>query len=242
MKKVLITGASSGIGLKLCQDYLKENYEVIACGRNKDKLTQALHHDNVEFAVFDMTNREQTHEVLSQINIPDLVILNAGDCQYIDDAKNLDGSVVSKMMDINFMGTVNCLETILPQLNPGAHVAVMSSSVTYLPLTRSQAYGASKAALEYFTLSLAVDMHQHGISFSLIKPGFVETPLTQKNNFPMPGKVTSDLASQKIRQGIERRNTIIEFPWIFILLMRLFSLLPQRLWHLLAVKMVKIDG
>jgi len=239
MKKVLITGASSGIGLQLCHDYLKEGFQVIACGRNKEKLARSLKHPNVEFCVFDITNQQQVSTALEKINLPDLFVLSAGDCQYIDDAKHLKSTIIENMIQVNFMGIVYCIEAILPRLNSGAHIAVVSSSVTYLPLTRSEAYGASKAALDYFSLSLAVDLHQHGITMSLIRPGFVDTPLTRKNTFPMPGMISTEMASKKIRRGIEKQQLVIDFPWYFIAVMRLIALLPGKLKHLLAVKMVQ---
>ncbi|MBF0264155.1 MAG: SDR family NAD(P)-dependent oxidoreductase [Gammaproteobacteria bacterium] len=239
MNNILITGASSGIGLQLSKDYLSAGHKVYACGRNENKLKQQLKHYNAQYLTFDTTDAEQTQQTLSKIENLDLVILNAGDCSYVDDAKNFNSQQVKHIMDVNFMGTIYCLEALLPKLKKGAHIAVMSSSATYLPLTRSESYGASKAALDYFIRSMAIDLMREGLTFSLIKPGFVDTPLTQKNDFPMPGKVSVEKASAIIRKGLLKHKQTISFPRGFIFTMRLFSILPESLWNLLAAKMVK---
>jgi NAD(P)-dependent dehydrogenase (short-subunit alcohol dehydrogenase family) len=166
-----------------------------------------------------------------------LVILNAGGCEYIDDPLQFDSALFNRVIETNLQGTANCLAALLPRLNKGSRIAIVSSSVTFLPLTRAEAYGASKAALDYLARSLAIDLKPRGIEVSLIRPGFVDTPLTQLNDFPMPGRVSAEQASQAIRLGLQRGRAEITFPRLFIGVMRLLSWLPHSLWQRIALQM-----
>ncbi len=238
-KTVLITGASSGIGLQLAEDYLADGWRVVACGRDELKLRRELPQHGVEYRVFDTTNREQTLQALRDERNLDLVILNAGSCEYVDDARQFDAALFERVVTTNLLGTANCLAALLPNLRQGARLAIVSSSVTFLPLTRAEAYGASKAALDYLGYTLAVDLDRAGIGVSIVRPGFVDTPLTRRNDFPMPGQIDVQQASRLIRNGLARGKREINFPFLFILTMRLLSWLPQGLWHRIAVGMIR---
>jgi len=237
MKTVLITGASSGIGQQLAVDYAADGWNVVACGRDGAKLAQVLNQSNIEFAVFDMLDRDSVHAAIDGCATPDLVILNAGNCEYVDSPRQFDAELFDRVMQTNVQGTANCLAAILPKMQAGSRLSIMSSSVTFLPLTRAEAYGASKAALDYLTRTLAIDLAPHDIGVSLIRPGFVDTPLTRVNDFPMPGLITAQQASKAIRKGLERGHSEIAFPSLFILTMRLLSWLPSGIWRRIAISM-----
>lgn len=254
MKRILITGASSGLGLALAKHYLAGGDQVIACGREHAKLESAFAQNTDESAsehtatnisdrlllcVCDVSQRQSSFDALSHFKDLDIVILNAGTCEYVDDPMSIDSELFSRVMQTNVMGVVHCLQALLPNIKRGGQLAVVSSSVTVLPLTRSEAYGASKAALDYLTRSLAIDLSQHGIDVSLISPGFVDTPLTQKNDFPMSGLVSVERAKNYIVRGLSSRKRHIVFPRRFYWSLKALSLLPNGLWHRLAVKMVR---
>jgi NAD(P)-dependent dehydrogenase (short-subunit alcohol dehydrogenase family) len=237
MKSVLITGASSGIGAQLAADYARKGWHVVASGRNQSKLDNLFDQANIDNVVFDTLDEASINDALSSYQSFDLVILNAGTCEYIDDAKHFDNQLFKRVIDTNVFGTSNCLSVVLPKLNHGSQLAIVSSTVTSLPLTRSEAYGASKAALDYLTKTLAIDLSPHGIDVSLVRPGFVKTPLTDKNDFQMPGRITVERASEMIQAGLSKRKKVVNFPFIFHSVLTLLSLLPNGVWHRIAVKM-----
>jgi short-subunit dehydrogenase len=115
----------------------------------------------------------------------------------------------------------------------------VGSSAAYLPLSRAEAYGASKAAIEYMIRTLRIDLYQEQIDVSLVCPGFVKTPLTDRNDFSMPFRLSVEDASRRIRRGIEKRQLEIHFPKRFTYILKALSLLPESLWLRIAQRMVK---
>ncbi|HTN35008.1 MAG TPA: SDR family NAD(P)-dependent oxidoreductase [Marinobacter sp.] len=239
MKRILITGASSGIGQQLAHDYAADGWQVVACGRSLHKLEQALADIDFEPCVFDVQDKDAIHAAVDHLAPFDVVLLNAGNCEYIDDVMQFDAELFARVVSVNLLGTANCLPAVLPRIKSGGRLAVVSSSVSILPLTRSEAYGASKAGLDYLVRTLAIDLVPHNIAVSLIRPGFVETPLTQKNDFPMPGQVTVKTASKVIRKGIAKGKSEISFPVSLVTALRLLSWLPNGLWRRMAQSLVR---
>jgi NAD(P)-dependent dehydrogenase (short-subunit alcohol dehydrogenase family) len=239
MKHVLITGASSGIGRQLALDYYHSGWQITACGRNQEKLTHALSGIKFEPCIFDLQDRKAIQAAMDQLADFDVVVLNAGSCEYIDDVMHFDAELFARVINTNLIGTANCLPALLPRIKQGGRLAIISSSVSFLPLTRAQAYGASKAGIDYLARSLAIDLWRHDIRVCLIRPGFVDTPLTQKNDFPMPNQVTAKAASHAIRKGIAKGRSEICFPFSFITVLRLLSWLPNGLWRLLSQPLVR---
>lgn len=238
MRRVLITGASSGIGKQLAQDYAAEGWEVIACGRDAEKLIAVAAASPLIIPLrFDITDLSETRQALQDVQA-DLVILCAGTCEYLDDGV-VEAEKVVRVMNTNFIGPVNCLDALLPRLAPGSRVALVGSVAWLLPFSRSEAYGASKAALAFFARSLAVDLAKRQIHISLIQPGFVETPLTARNDFPMPMMVTAEQASKHIRKKLAHGASEIAFPPLFARLLKTTALLPVGLQKWLCRKMVK---
>lgn len=239
MATVLITGASSGIGLQLANDYAEDGWQVIACGRDANKLASVFSAStNIQTCVFDIADRSQAEVALAELGALDLAILNAGSCEYIDDAKHFDAELFERVIVANVIGTANCIAPLLANMRAGSRLAIVSSSVTFVPLTRAEAYGASKAALNYLAETLAIDLAKHGIAVSLIKPGFVDTPLTRKNTFSMPGIVSQTYSSRAIRNGLAKGRSHISFPFGFITALKTCALLPHSVWRKMAVKMV----
>ncbi|MGC9423281.1 SDR family NAD(P)-dependent oxidoreductase [Vibrio sp.] len=232
MNKVLITGASSGIGRQLAQDYAQQGWQVIACGRNRAALEQLAADDGAIYPlVSDVTDRTETLNAFANLPfIPELWILNAGNCEYIDDGL-MDTERLARVFAVNVFGVAICLEAIQSRLMKGHRVAIVGSIASELALPRAEAYGASKAAVGYLARSLALDWQNKGVAITTIFPGFVATPLTDKNNFPMPMMITVQQASKAIRIGLAKGKKNIYFPARFTWMIRLLALLPYRWQH-----------
>ncbi|CAH0526488.1 SDR family NAD(P)-dependent oxidoreductase [Vibrio hippocampi] len=240
---VFITGATSGIGKQLAQDYAAQGITVYACGRCLQRLAELeATYPSIIPLSFDVTDIEQVkHAVASMDNVPTLWVINAGDCEYIDDGL-IDAQLIRRVIEVNFVGAVNVTEAIQPHLNQDHQVVFVSSIAGELALPRSEAYGASKAALSYFARTLQLDWQKRGISVSCVYPGFVSTPLTDKNDFDMPMIVSSNQASDAIRQGIEQGKAHIYFPKRFTGFLRVMALLPYRWQTALVSKLLNKDN
>lgn len=229
MMTILITGASSGIGRQLALDYLAQGHRVWACGREPLRLAE-LAEAGAETLCFDARDATACRTATARVGRLDLLILNAGTCEYLDHAQAFDGALFARVIEANLLATGYTLEALLPKVVRGGRLALMSSSVTWLPLPRAEAYGASKAAIDYLAGSLRVDLAEQGIGVSLIRPGFVATPLTARNDFPMPALLSVEDASLAILRGLARRQHEIHFPRRFIWLLRLLGGLPTGVW------------
>ncbi|MDN4501052.1 SDR family NAD(P)-dependent oxidoreductase [Alteromonadaceae bacterium BrNp21-10] len=239
MKNVLITGATSGIGKALVGEYCKAGFSVYACGRDKKKLNELTQQfGNVSILQFDVCDRQQVLAIAEQINDLDHLILNAGNCEYMDNARQFDSELFERVIHVNLISVGYCLDALLKKVVQGGQVGLVSSSVTYLPFSRAQAYGASKSALNYLAHSLSIDLASEKIGVSLIQPGFVKTPLTDKNTFSMPAQVSAEYAAEKIFKGMQKAKLHIRFPAFFIFSLQALACLPFILWQKLAILMV----
>ena len=241
MKQVLITGTTSGIGKQLALDYIKQGWIVWACGRNEAALTELKQQagEHLHALCFDLNDSAAMAKAAKKITALDLVILNAGTCEYIDDPKHFDGALFERVINANLVGLGYCLQSFLPLIKYGGKLALMGSSASYVALPRAEAYGASKAAVSYLARTLAIDLKPQGIKVSLISPGFVKTPLTAKNDFPMPMSIEVTEASQAIMQGLARDQFDVHFPKKFTFILKTLALLPEFCWQKLAARIQK---
>lgn len=240
MKTILITGASSGIGAATALLYAQNGFAVFAGGRNQERLDElSKQHENITTFSCDLTSKANIQNIALTFPSLDILLLNAGGCEYIDDAINFDGDLFARVITDNLISIGYCLDVWLKLIKPNGQLAITSSCASFLPLPRAEAYGASKAALNYLAKTLAIDLTPQQINVSVINPGFVETQLTNKNTFSMPCIITSDSAAQYIFKGLSRKRSEINFPKRFTYLLKLLALLPFFIWKSLANKMVK---
>ncbi len=235
MSRMLVTGATSGIGLALAKLAATRGYQVIACGRNAEVLAELDAIENIQSLQFDVTDEQQTRAALGNLKV-DIAVLNAGVCEYVD-VDQIEPKMFERVFSANFFGVVNSVAALMPNLTSGNQLVLVDSLARLLPFTRSQAYGASKAALHYFCKSLEVDIADKGVLVQSVSPGFVKTPLTDKNDFDMPLRIDVDEAVEAMLEGIEKRSKSIYFPALFSAILRVLSHLPNRLKVSLSKRM-----
>lgn len=217
---VWITGASSGIGLALTKRYLENSWKVLASARGEGELSPLLsQYDDLTFIAFDVTNESQISQVREQLFARtghlDCAILNAGNCEYLDlYIEQPDWAISKRMMAVNFFGMVHSIDVCLPLLKKASHphlVGVGSQAIN-AAFPKAEAYGASKAAVSYFLSSLRMDLVPFNIDVTCLLPGFVDTPLTKKNDFSMPFIMSSENAAQYMYKAIQGRPYEYAFP------------------------------
>lgn len=248
-KVIWVTGASSGLGRSLVLLLANQGHQVIASARDEKALQElgalnpnicAMPCDMVDDASLASIQSEMT-EKFSAI---DQIILNAGTCEYLDFPEP-DWLAIRRVMEVNYFGTVNCLKVALPLLrNSDAsrpHIVAIASLVTNAPFPRSEAYGASKAALQYFFDSLRIDLAAENIDVTVVNPGFVDTPLTRKNDFEMPFLMDVDQAANRIIKNIASRPRVYSFPKRLRGLLLISKLFPS-LWQKMVSQKDKKDG
>lgn len=235
-KIIWITGASGGIGKALALQ-LSEHNTVIATARNLEKLEQLkTEAPSVLIRQADITQPAELHSacnfIMQLFERLDVVIANAGQCEYMD-VKEFDSSIALRMMQINYMGFVYTIEACLALLRraKSPHIVAMSSSSVYLGLPRAEAYSASKAAVTQFMESLAADLTPEGFKLSVIHPGFVDTELTQQNDFPMPLIMNTQKAAEIIIQGLDKGKFNIDFPKGLTWILRCLKATPYFIKH-----------
>ena len=246
---VWITGASQGIGRCLALNLAKSGCKVAATSRTKDDLMSLQDRSKdlpgeIQSYPCDVTDEKNIEILIKSIETNlgpiDLAILNAG--TYIRfGVDDFSVKAFRKQIEINTMGTVNCLAPVMHNMKArrNGHIVVVSSLSAYRGLPFASAYGASKAALTNMCESLKPELDNFKVKLSVVHPGFVDTPLTNQNDFKMPFLVDVEFASKRILAGINRGKFEIVFPSTFSLIMKLFRSLPYSLYFLVTKRMVK---
>ena len=234
MKNILITGASSGIGFELAKLYKFMGHNVIAVARNLQKM-EDLSKIGVDVYSADLSDVNGCKIIFTKIGAKykciDIAILSAGICEYID-PQNFEAKLFERVFSSNVFTLANTLEFTLPLIRQSSvpHIVGIASLAYYIPFTRASAYGASKAAVNYMLDSLAVDLYPENILVTVVNPGFVRTPLTDKNKFKMPFMLDVKQAANIIAKGIEERRIEIHFPHRLSFFIKFISLFP-RSWQ-----------
>lgn len=247
-----VTGASSGIGRALALRLAADGWTVAASARSVDELQDlAREAEGLSGAVepypVDTTDRAAVATVAAKIASDygpiALAVLNAGTHAPFR-AKDIDADIFRKLMDVNVMGTVHCLEPLIPDMmaRGGGHIAVVASVAGYCGLPTAAAYGCTKAGLINMCEALIPELSQAGVKLQIVNPGFVKTPLTDKNDFPMPFLMPVDKAAEAFYRGLRSERTTIVFPWRLAFLLRLIRLLPDPLFYAVTKNFIPKDA
>lgn len=242
-KHFWITGASTGIGRALAKKLDADGALVSISARSEGKLDELVAEgQNIRAYPLDVTDVDKVNATIEMVarRAPiDNVVLGAG-AWAIMDSDAMEIGPIRKGMEVNYFGTINVINKLIPMMiaRKAGHIAIIASVAGYRGLPRSIAYSPTKAALINLTEILKVELEPHNIDVSIINPGFVDTPLTQDNPFPMPGIITPEEAADAIYKGLAKRKFDISFPFGFTLLMKALRVAPNWL-YLFVMRRVK---
>jgi len=242
-KRVWLVGASSGIGLALAQALVQAGAHVVVSARHVQTLTGQPHIHPVAMDVTDNASvQAATALVVSAVlqhptqgGPLDLVVYCAGH-YHAQRATDFDLADMLRHQEVNYAGALRVLDAVLPiVLAQGqGHISLVSSVAGWRGLPNGLAYGPTKAALTHLAETLYLDLQDRGVGVSVINPGFVATPLTAQNNFPMPALITPAQAATAILQGWAQGEFDIHFPKRFTLWLKMLRVLPYRSYFALV--------
>ena len=241
-KNIIITGASGGIGYQLSKDLIKEGANLTLLARRKnvlDDLAEELKPSSKIITYYcDVTSSESVKAAFDfarkEFGIIDIVILNAG-ASYRMSVEEFNPVILEEIVNVNLMGMINCLNEIIPEFirRKGGVIVGVSSLAEARGFPRSAAYCSSKAAVTIFLESIRIELKKYKVKVITVKPGFVKTPMTEKNEFKMPFLMEVERASGIIIKGIKKEKRIIQFPLPVVIGDKLLKLLPGPLFDYL---------
>ena len=244
-KKIWITGASSGIGNAVAKKFAEEGWKVAVSARRANLLNEMSEDKNIFAFPCDVTNKNQINETFEQIikkfGDLDICLFSSGTYDPKNE-KNINAEKIKEVIKVNFFGVVECIEAVEKYFKnkKSGQISIVSSIAGYRGLPNSSGYGPSKAALTNFTESIYFDFKKHNVKVSLVSPGFIKTPLTDKNEFSMPFLRSPKFAADKIYQGlINSKSFEIHFPKQLTLLLKFFRILPYKIYLFIIDKSVK---
>ena len=245
-KKIWITGASSGIGRALAIKFANNGWKVAASAR-RENLLQELSHNNSNIFSFpldvkdDKSTKKVFQNIVEKFKSLDICVFCTG-IHDPDAEKKLSSEKIREIMETNFFGTLNCImavNTFFREKKNG-HISIVSSVAGYRGLPAASGYCASKSALTSLAESLYFDFKRYNVRISLVSPGFIKTPMTDKNKFPMPMIKSAEFAAEKMFIGLTKKNVFeIHFPIAFTIVMKLLKIMPNWLYFLLVKKGMK---
>jgi NAD(P)-dependent dehydrogenase (short-subunit alcohol dehydrogenase family) len=245
-KKAWIIGAGKGIGRAVVEQLATDGWQIAVSARSEADLATLRDRYPNQISAFplDVTDPEAVRQVSSlvhqQLGHLDLAFLNAGTYQR-DSAVGFDAGLFSNMVDTNLLGVARCLETVMPQMleRRSGRILITSSVSGYTGLPGAIAYGATKAALINMCEALYPELKAHNVHLSVVNPGFVDTPLTKKNDFLMPFLISAVQAAEHVVRGIRSTGFEIAFPWKMVLAMKTLAILPACLRMAITGKMLR---
>ena len=231
-----ITGGGTGIGRALAVSLAKDGWRVVVSGRRPEPLDEtAAAAPGIHAWPLDVTDVAAVRRAVPAIEAKHgpvaLAVLNAGMFKSVK-LDTFKSETFAEHMQVNFLGVVNCMEALIPAMRArkAGHLVLVASVAGYRGLPLASAYGPTKAALINLAESLKSMLARAGIRVSVCNPGFVDTPMTESNAFPMPFLMKVDAAAEALKRGIYRGKFEIAFPTRFVLILKLLRVLPYSLY------------
>ncbi len=246
IKKIWITGASSGIGKSLAIKFANEGWQVAASARRENLLMDLNNqYPNIHPFALDVKNETETKNIFQNIVEKFETIDIAVFCTGIhdpDSEKKLSSEKIREIMETNFFGTLNCIMAVNNYFRERkkGHISIVSSVAGYRGLPAASGYCASKSALISLAESIYFDFKRYNVRISLVNPGFIKTPMTDKNKFAMPMIKSPEFAAEKMFIGLTKKSAFeIHFPIAFTMTMKLLKIMPNWLYFLLVKQGMK---
>ena len=245
-KTIWITGGSTGIGKALATKFANEGWNVAISARRENLLREISdNNENIHGFPLDVTDKQKCREVFEQIKNKfegiDICFFSTGTWNPKKE-KDIDVEQIEDVFNVNFFGTLNSIKAVEEYFKnkKGGIITIVSSIAGYRGLPNSTGYGPSKSALNNLAESLYFDFKKHNVRVSLISPGFIKTPMTDKNKFRMPFIKSPEFAADKIYNGLVKSNAFeITFPKQLTIIFKFFKILPNRIYLFLIKKLVK---
>ena len=249
-KKIIwITGASSGIGKALAIKFAEKGW-IVAASARRENLLEDLNKINQNIYSFplDVTEIENcklvANKIIEKFGGIDICVFGTG-MHDPKSEKRFNLNKIREIMEVNYFGTMNSINSIYEYFSEkkNGQISIISSVAGYRGLPAAGAYCASKAALTSYAESLNFDMQMKNVKVSLISPGFIKTPMTDQNDFPMPMIKSPEFAANEIFKGLtEKKSFEIHFPKAFTYFLKFLQILPSSIYFKLVSKgMKKID-
>ncbi len=245
---IWVVGASSGIGEALSLELARRGAKVAVTARRKELLDRIVSEIQSQGGtaqafpgdVLDLSEMKKIAALVhNSIGPIDIVIANAGSHIETWPERSFKSAEYLDLMQLNYGGLLHCIESVLPEMleRKSGHIVGVASLAGYRGLPKAGAYSASKAAMINFLDSIRFHLEKVGISVTTVNPGFVKTPLTDKNDFYMPFLIDADKAATIIADGIERKRREIAFPFPFNWILKVARILPYPLYSKLVDRM-----
>lgn len=245
-KNILLVGASSGIGLELAKQLLKEDCNLTLLARRKELIDGQIQNFPGEKRKIisikcDVTIKDEVKTAIAEsiqtFGSIDMLIYNSG-VSTPQSMKNFNSVPSEEVFKVNVNGFLSFVAEIVPDMiaRSYGHIIGVSSLADGRGFPRNGVYSASKAAISILLESLRIELKKYGINVITVKPGFVKTPMTDKNNFKMPFLMPSEKAAKIIITGIKKEKQIIQFPFPTVLGAKLLKLIPNRIFDIIAKK------
>ena len=240
-KLVWITGASTGIGREVALQLAARGVTVAVSARSAEKLEGMG--ENIKPYPLDVTDAAAVAKTIAQIEAElgpiDLALMGAG--AYAPIAMDqIKPELFASIMNVNYMGVVNAVAALVPIMRQRGrgHIAWIASVSGYRGLPKASAYGPTKAALINLAESLKPELGALGLTVSVVNPGFVETPMTKANDFPMPFLMKPEDAARRTIDGLAKGKFEVAYPTRFVAILKFTRLLPYAIYFWLIKRAV----